>query len=157
LKSSMRSLHQNIHIETGVGIGISPRDRLKLFIHSLLRHIQDSDPSPNYIKLLLREVTEKKQALDIVIMEVIRPACMELESIVHSLGGTAAPERQVRLICASVVSQCISYCHCRSLMARLYPDQPYEPDDDQEFASSVIWFTFCAIKGIAQGRHAKIE
>lgn len=128
IATGMRVLKEEIMIETRQNRLAPPRDRLELFMHSLLRHVQAGHRSSTYIKLMTRGMVEQTDALDIAVAEVIRPLCKELESIARELWGAVATERQVRLFCASVVGQGISYFCGRSLLVRLYPDQPY-PDD----------------------------
>lgn len=151
MRAGMVELNENLPIGTGQGNPASPRDRLCLFINSLLRRIEACGRS-SYAKLITREMVEPSPALDIVVNEAIRPTSKALELVIRDFLGPAASVRQIRLSCASVVSQCVYYFHCRSMLLRLYPDQTYEPEDYEALASHIIRFSLGGLKAIARAQ-----
>jgi AcrR family transcriptional regulator len=125
---------------------LSPEKKLGVFVHSLLRRVFDKDESSWHSQLMLREMIEPTAALDLVVAEKIRPMSEQLRGLVAEILGCRVTEERVRLCGFSVVSQCVFYCHCESVIQRLDPGQAFDKDSLERLAGHITAFSLAGMK-----------
>jgi AcrR family transcriptional regulator len=125
---------------------LSPEKKLGVFVRWLLQRVFDKDESSWHSQLMLREMIEPTAALDLVVAEKIRPMSDQLRALVAELLGGRVTDERVRLCGFSVVSQCVFYCHCRSVIQRLDPEQTFDEDALEQLADHITQFSLAGMK-----------
>lgn len=137
-------------LDLGVASSASARQRLHAFVRSFLLRVFDTGPTAWMGKLMSMEMINPSDALDILVEERIRPMAEQLRCIVQEILGPGAGEHETRLCGFSIVSQCLFYVHCRSVVRRLYPNQGFEPADIDRLADHITTFSLAALEKIAR-------
>jgi hypothetical protein len=82
--------------------------------------------------------------------------------ILAEILGCPPDAEKVRLCCFSVVSQCVFYHHCRTMISRLFPEQRLDASAVEQLAGHIARFSLAAMKHLpdpetpksrAVGRH----
>jgi AcrR family transcriptional regulator len=154
LRFAQEYAHGKYPSDLGLKPGAAPAARLRAFIRSFLFRLFDQGPVAWHANLMAREMVEPTSALDLVVAEKIRPQAVQLREIVTALLGRSATPQVVRLCACSVVSQCLFYLHCRSVIQRLFPEQAYDARDLEVLADHITRFSMAALKELAR-RKAK--
>ena len=136
--------------DLGVGRWAAPEQRLRAFIHSFLLRLLQDGPGAWHGRLISRELIEPTGALDALVAERFRPLADELFGILRPLLGAPATRETLRLCAASVVSQCLFYHHCRSVISRLFPQQHFGPRDIRRLAEHIADFSLAALPQLAR-------
>jgi AcrR family transcriptional regulator len=136
-------------MDLGAPAGATPEERLRAFVRSFLLRMLASGPMAWHGKLLALEMIEPTQALDALVQERFRPMARLLRQIIRSLLGPAAGPEVERLCGCSIVSQCLFYQHCRSVVARMFPDQQFGPADLERLADHITRFSLAALRAFA--------
>ncbi|MCZ7635611.1 MAG: DUF1956 domain-containing protein [Verrucomicrobia bacterium] len=87
-----------------------------------------------------------------MIAERIQPMADQLRTIVRAIVGPDCPEESLRLCGFSIVSQCLFYNHCRSVVTRLFPDQPPCPAALDRLADHITQFSLAALQHFPRPR-----
>jgi AcrR family transcriptional regulator len=132
--------------------GLSPEEKLKEFIRSLLVKLLDPGPLAWDGKLLAREMVEPTAAMDIVVDERIRPMHKHLREIVCAILGDRATEHELREAVFSVVSQVVFYHHCRAVVSRLYPHYKTSRPEIDKLADHINTFSLAGLKAKGKGK-----
>ena len=131
-----------------------PEKRLRAFVLSLLLRIFDKGQAAWHGKLMSREMIEPTGALDSLVEERMRPMAGQLWGIVAEILDRPASDELVRLCAFSVVSQCVFYHHCRSVVSRLFPKHlPQEVADIERLADHITKFSLAAMKRLPAEKH----
>ena len=131
----------------GLAADAPPEKKLRAFIHSLLLRIFDTGPTSWHGRLMAREMIEPSAALDSLVEERIRPMSNQLWQIVAEIIGRPLNDERVRLCAFSVVSQCVFYHHCRTVLSRLFPnEEPLDAAGIERLADHVTRFSLAAMK-----------
>ena len=133
-------------VDLGVDAKAPPAERLCAFIRSFLLRIFDTGPTAGMGKLMSMEMINPSHALDTLVEERIRPMADQLRGIVLEIMGAKANGEDARLCGLSIVSQCLFYVHCRSVVLRLYPNQQFEAEDIEKLAEHITRFSLAALK-----------
>ena len=125
---------------------LTPEKKLGVFVQSLLQRVFDKDESSWHSQLMLREMIEPTAALDLVVAEKIRPMSEQLRGLVAEILGCRVTDERVRLCSFSVVSQCVFYCHCDSVIRRLDPEQTFDQGSLAKLAGHITEFSLAGMK-----------
>jgi AcrR family transcriptional regulator len=137
----------------GIAADAPPGEKLRAFVHSMLRRIFDKGPTAWHGKLMSREMIEPTSALDSLVEERIRPMSDQLWKIVSEILGRPMNDERVRLCAFSVVSQCVFYHHCRPVVARLIPNQlPQDAESIEHLADHITNFSLAAMKHLSAAK-----
>jgi AcrR family transcriptional regulator len=121
-------------------------ERLRAFVYHFLGRFLDTDSHAWFGRLMAKEMIDPSPALDLMILERIRPMAEQLAVIVRAIVGPDCPEESLRLCGFSIVSQCLFYNHCRSVVTRLSPDQPLSPAPLDHLADHIARFSLAALE-----------
>ena len=133
----------------GVAADAPPEERLRAFIQSFLLRIFDSGSTAWFGKMMSREMVEPTEALDLLMKERMQPMANLLRGIVAEILGCSPDAEKVRLCCFSVVSQCVFYHHCRTMIFRLFPEQRLDASAVEQLAGHIARFSLAAMKHLA--------
>lgn len=139
---------------SGVSPEASAAERLRAYVRSLLYRVFDPGRPGWHSKIIAREMVEPTRALDSLLEDVARPLHRELAGIVRSLLGIDADDENVRFCVLSIMGQCVYYHHARSVLTRLYPEQPYDGEDIARLVDHITEFSLAALREIAQRKQA---
>ena len=129
----------------------SPEERLRSLIYYFLRALLDPDRPAWKRRLMAREMSEPTEALDVLIEENIRPFRNEfLVPALNELTGGRCTQRQVSLLSASIMGQCMYYVQSQPIIVRLYPDFKIGDAEIVEIADHISRFSLAAIAGLNQ-------
>lgn len=133
-----------------------PEKKLRAFVLSFLLRIFDKGRAAWHGKLMSREMIEPSSALDSLVEERMRPMANQLWEIVAKILDRPVNDELVRLCAFSVVSQCVFYHHCRSVVSRMFPKNlPQDAADIERLADHITQFSLAAMKSRAAGPAAK--
>ena len=125
---------------------LPPEKQLHAFILSLLQRVFDKGDASWHGLLMLREMTEPTAALDFVVAEKIRPMAEQLSEIVAELLGCRVNDERVSRCSFSVVGQCVFYCHSRTIVERLRPEQKFDQKSLEQLAEHIAKFSLAGLK-----------
>ncbi|MBE7501359.1 MAG: CerR family C-terminal domain-containing protein [Verrucomicrobiales bacterium] len=121
-------------------------ERLRAFIFHFLGRFLDTHAESWLGRLMAKEMIDPSPALDLMIVERIQPMAEQLRAIVRAIVGPDCPEESLRLCGFSIVSQCLFYNHCRSVVTRLFPDRPLSPPPLDRLADHITQFSLAALQ-----------
>ena len=124
----------------------SPELRLREFIRFFFSCILDQGPTSLFGRLVSREYIEPTFALDMLVENTMRPTFVLLSEVVAELLGKKATEMDIRMCCASVVSQCVFYLFARHALNRLFPNEQFPGDYLETVIDHVTRFSLAAMK-----------
>jgi TetR/AcrR family transcriptional regulator, regulator of cefoperazone and chloramphenicol sensitivity len=133
------------------GETLMPEQRLRIFVHSLVKRTLDRGRPAWHGKLMAREIVEPTRALEDLVGQSIRPMHDLLLGIVRELAGPEIPETRLRLCVTSVVGQCLHFYLARPVILHLDPFFKYEEEQIEALANHVTDFSIAAIKGLRRG------
>ena len=139
----------------GVTADSPPEEKLRAFIHSFLLRIFDRGPVAWFGKIMVREMIEPTGALDSLLKERIRPMADQLLGTVAEILDCPPTDKKVRLCSFSVVSQCVFYHHCRTVISRLFPEQALDAEAAEQLADHITRFSLAAMKQLPEPKPAK--
>lgn len=125
---------------------LSPEEKLRHFVRSLLVKLLDPGPLAWDGKLLAREMVDPTAAMDVVVHERIRPIHKHIREIVRTIIGSGASDEDLREAEFSVVSQCVYYHHCRAVVSRLYPHYKMSRPEIDKLAEHITAFSLAGLK-----------
>ena len=141
----------------GVGADAPPEEKLRAFIQSFLLRIFDGSSTAWFGKMMSREMVEPTEALDLLMKERMQPMANLLRGIVAEILGCSPDAEKVRLCCFSVVSQCVFYHHCRTMISRLFPEQRLDASAVEQLAGHIARFSLAAMKNLPDSKTAKLK
>ena len=130
----------------GVAADAPPEEKLGAFVRSFLLRIFDGGSFTWFGKMMSREMVEPTEALDSLVAERLRPMADLLRGLVADILGRSPRDEAVRLCCFSVVSQCVFYHHCRTMITRLFPEQKLDASAVEQLAGHIARFSLAAMK-----------
>jgi TetR/AcrR family transcriptional regulator, regulator of cefoperazone and chloramphenicol sensitivity len=130
-----------------------PEEKLRAFVHSFLLRIFDDGPGAWFGKIMSREMVEPTRALDLLIQERLRPMAGQLRGIISEILGCPPGDERVRLCIFSIVSQCVFYHHCRTMILRLFPEQRLDAAAAELLAGHITRFSLAAMKHLPAAKH----
>jgi AcrR family transcriptional regulator len=96
-----------------------------------------------------RDKSDPTEALDLLVEKNIRPFREEfLMPVLNELAGGRCTQRQLGLLSASVMSQCLYYLQCQPMIERLVPDFKIADAEIDEIAEHISQFSLAAIAGL---------
>jgi AcrR family transcriptional regulator len=158
----------------GVAEDAPPEEKLHAFVRSFLLRIFDNPEDVRgtawFGKMMSREMVEPTAALNALLETRIKPMAGLLGGILAEILGGAACRRpkirgrrhavppddgRVRLCCFSVVSQCVFFHHCRTMICRLFPEQRLNAAAVEELAGHITRFSLAAMRHLPGAKIAK--
>lgn len=125
-------------------------EKLRRFIHALLRQMLDEGRPAWHGKLMAREMVDPTDALDEIVEYEIKPKFALLRSIVGEIVRLPADSDPVRWNAASVIAQCLFFHHNRPVNIRLYPDLVFTPERIAWLADRITHFSLDGLHGEAR-------
>jgi TetR/AcrR family transcriptional regulator, regulator of cefoperazone and chloramphenicol sensitivity len=139
----------------GVAADALPEERLRAFVRSFLLRIFDNGSTTQFGKIMSHEMVEPTKALDLLLAERIRPMTDQLRGLVAEILGDPLNTEKVRLCCFSVVSQCVFFHHCRTMISRLFPEQRLDAAAVEQLAGHIARFSLAAMKHMPDSKTVK--
>jgi TetR/AcrR family transcriptional regulator, regulator of cefoperazone and chloramphenicol sensitivity len=178
LRDSQQKAFEKYPPLLGVAADAPPEEKLRAFIRSFLLRIFDSGSITRFGRIMSREMVEPTGALDLLLEVRIRPMADQLRGLVaeilaprskapeahrlrrgyYSTGRGCPPDAEaVRLCCFSVVSQCVFFHHCRTMITRLFPDQRLDASAVEQLAGHIARFSLAAMKNLSDPETSRPE
>jgi AcrR family transcriptional regulator len=155
LRHSQQKAFEKYSPLMGVAADAPPEEKLRAFIQSFLFRIFDTGSTAWFGKMISREMVEPTGALDLLVEERMRPMADLLRGIVAKILGCPPNAECVRWCCFSVVSQCVFYHHCRTMISRLFPEQRLDAPAVEQLAGHIARFSLAAMKHLPDPKTAK--
>jgi TetR/AcrR family transcriptional regulator, regulator of cefoperazone and chloramphenicol sensitivity len=142
-------------------------EKLHAYVRSFLLRIFDKGSTAWFGKMMSREMVEPTAALNALLESRMRPMARLLGGIVAQIlhepvvgsqqsvaKGSArrATNSLVRLCSFSVVSQCVFFHHCRTVINRLFPEQKLDASAVEELAGHITRFSLAAMRRLADSK-----
>jgi AcrR family transcriptional regulator len=150
LRHAMAETNSRHPFDGGLPAGTAAEVRLRAFVHSLLSRLFDNDEHSWLGRLMAKEMIDPSNALDVMVSERIGPMAEELGAIISDLLHTDSEDEAVWLAGFSVVSQCLFYNHCRSVVSRLRPEQPLDARAIERLTDHITRFSLAGLKPLAR-------
>jgi TetR/AcrR family transcriptional regulator, regulator of cefoperazone and chloramphenicol sensitivity len=154
LRDSQQKAFEKYPPLLGVAADAPPEEKLRAFIRSFLLRIFDSGSITRFGKIMSREMVEPTGALDLLLAVRIRPMADQLRGLVAEILGRPPDEEPVRLCCFSIVSQCVFFHHCRTMITRLFPEQRLDAAAVDPLAGHIARFSLAAMKHLPDSKAA---
>jgi AcrR family transcriptional regulator len=134
----------------------SPKERLRSLIAHFLQYMLDPNRSAWRRRLMAREMANPTTALDQLVEKNIRPFRDEfLMPTLRELTGGRFSRRQLSLLGASVMGQCLYFHQSRPIIERLNPDFKIGKAEIEELTDHITRFSLAAIAELTrQARRA---
>ena len=129
---------------------LPPEEKLRHFIHHLLRSLLGADRPIHLLRLIAHEMVEPTPALDLAVEKAARPVNDILAAIVAELLGAAAEPTLVRDCVGSIIAQCSSYHHSEAIIQRLDQLDVHDPATIEQLAEHVYRFSLGGVRAIAE-------
>ncbi len=145
IRLALRESDQKYPYSLGLPSPSTPVQRLHNFVRVMLMRVFDKGAASWSDKLVLIEMIEPTGAMDLMVDESFRPMANVLAEIITGLAGKPVPVVLVQQMGCSIVSQCVFYLHCRSVVCRLFPEQTYDLSAVESLAQHITEFTLGGI------------
>jgi len=155
LRHSQRMAFEKYPPLLGVAADARPEDKLRAFVRSFLLRLFDNGPITRFGRMMSREMVEPTGALDLLLEERIRPMADQLRGIMAEILGRSPKDEKVRLCLFSVVSQCVFFHHCRTMISRLFPEQQLDAAVVEQLADHITCFSLAALKHLPDAKTRK--
>ncbi len=146
LRDSQQKAFEKYPPLLGVAADAPPEEKLRAFVRSFLLRIFDSGTITRFGRIMSREMVEPTGALDLLLEVRIRPMADLLRGMVAEILNGSPDDEQIRLCCFSIVSQCVFFHHCRTMISRLFPDQRLDASAVNQLAAHIARFSLAAMK-----------
>jgi len=128
--------------------GVSSEESLRRFVRTFMMKILDQGRPAWHGKLMAREMVEPTTALDEIVSSTIRPTWDMLTSVVGELLARRPDEAIVRDCAASVMGQCLLFCHCRPVIERLFTERRYSHEQIMRLSEHIANFSIESIRNL---------
>lgn len=128
-----------------------PERALRTFVHTFMTKILDEGRPAWHGKLMAREMVEPTSALDEIVASTIRPTWTTLTAIVAGLLARPRGDQFVEDCAASIIGQCLMFCHCRPVIDRLYPESRYTPEQIARRSDHIVRFSLSSLHALRHG------
>ena len=155
LRDSQRMAFEKYPPLLGVAADAHPEEKLRAFVRSFLLRLFDNGPITRFGRIMSREMVEPTGALDGLLKERLRPMAGLLRGILAEILGRSPEDELVRLCVFSVVSQCVFYHHCRTMISRLAPEQRLDASVVDHLAGHITDFSLAALKHLPDAKTRK--
>jgi AcrR family transcriptional regulator len=150
-----RCAMENVPREALADPSAPAEQRLRGFIHGMVRSFL-SDGRPAWQgKLIAREVAEPTVMLDAIVDANVRPRFELVKRIIQEILGGRGSDDELRRCAWSVVGQCFFYRFGYPVLKRLHPPLTYDDDEISAIADHIANFSLCAIKELAAAKKAR--
>jgi AcrR family transcriptional regulator len=151
LSQAMSDANRRYPFAGGLPPEAPPEQRLGAFVRNFLGLIFDNAEHAWLGRLIAKEMIEPTHALELVVAERIRPMATQLRGLLREIAGGKCDDETLRLCGLSVVSQCVFYNHCSSVVSRLYPQQRLTPKTVERLVEHITRFSLAALTQLARG------
>jgi len=155
LRDSQRMAFEKYPPLLGVAADAHPEEKLRAFVRSFLLRLFDNGPITRFGRIMSREMVEPTGALDGLLKERLRPMAGLLRGILAEILGRPPEDELVRLCVFSVVSQCVFYHHCRTMISRLAPEQRLDASVVDHLTGHITDFSLAALKHLPDAKTRK--
>ena len=135
------------HPEEPVALDASAEQHLHAFIRTILGRFFDEGRPAWLSKLVAQEMIEPTKVLDTLVNERIRPNHERLKAIARELIGAEVDDELLRQLAFSIAGQYLFYFYYQPIIARLYPDWKFGPQEIDRLAEHITKFSLAALKG----------
>jgi TetR/AcrR family transcriptional regulator, regulator of cefoperazone and chloramphenicol sensitivity len=132
--------------DRGINPSDSPRQKIKVFIHSAIRHIFDEGRPTWFGKFIAREYVEPTGMLDILFKEVIWPHFMALSAIIKEILGERATEETAHLCEMSIMAQCLYFRNSPQIASRLLKKKKFSKQEINAIEEHIYRFSLAALE-----------
>jgi TetR/AcrR family transcriptional regulator, regulator of cefoperazone and chloramphenicol sensitivity len=129
---------------------LPPEQRLALFIGNFIHKLLDDSHLGLHGKLIAREIADPTRALDEILETSIVPQFALLEEIIRQILKAPADKVTVQRCLLSIIGQCLTFKHSRSIIDRLYPELIANELAIQASAEHIAQFSLAALNSFAQ-------
>jgi TetR/AcrR family transcriptional regulator, regulator of cefoperazone and chloramphenicol sensitivity len=142
------------HVPSAPAPDATPEQRLRGFVHAMVRGFLGEGRPAWHAKLMTREIAEPTGMLEVIVEGNVRPRFMLVKSIIQDLLGGRGTDDELRRCAWSVVGQCFFYRFGFPVLKRLHPPLKYDEAEIAQIADHIANFSLGAIKELA-ARKAK--
>lgn len=127
---------------------IAPEEALALFVRHTLSHILLDDASSWKQALMLKVMHEDAALFQEAMHMIIQREFQDLRDIVSQLVPAHTPLQHVRLICFSILGQCLFYHHNQTLVGVIDPSLLNAEASLDALCNHITQFSLAAIRGV---------
>jgi AcrR family transcriptional regulator len=137
------------HVPSAPVPDATPEQRLRGFVHAMIRGFLAEGRPAWHAKLMTREISEPTGMLEVIVETNVRPRFVMVKSIIQDLLGGRGTDDELRRCAWSVVGQCFFYRFGYPVLKRLHPPLKYDDAEIAAIADHIANFSLCAIKELA--------
>ena len=136
-------------------IDATPEQRLRGFVHAMIRGFLGEGRPTWHAKLMTREIAEPTGMLEVIVESNVRPRFMLVKSIVQDLLGGRGTDDELRRCAWSIVGQCFFYRFGYPVLKKLHPPLTYDDPEIAAIADHIATFSLGGIKQLAATMNAE--
>jgi TetR/AcrR family transcriptional regulator, regulator of cefoperazone and chloramphenicol sensitivity len=133
-----------------------PRERLGVFVRTLLFRVLDEGDGSRFAKLMAQEFINPTSGFDVIMDETLKPFYSFLSTTVKQLLPVTSNDDTINLCCLSIAGQIFHLYMGRHVMRKIMDRDNLSPDEIEMVARHITQFSLDAIDAIAvrcQGVH----
>ena len=124
---------------------LSPRERLRLFVHGFFMGILEEGRPAWHAKLMAREMAEPTAVLNEIAKHGVKPRVEALSAIVREILGPRASQKEIYRCARSIVGQCLHYRMARPITERLVGREAFTRLDLDYLTDHITAFSGAAL------------
>lgn len=128
-----------------------PQERLKEYIHSILRYFMDQGPQGRFTRLYLMELLNPTGLVQDLWHQLIKPKREVLLGIIREILGREEMDEEVIFCEMSVVSQCRFLLTVRPWDLEYILGEPLSQDLVARWAEHIARFSLAGIRAVGEG------
>jgi AcrR family transcriptional regulator len=144
-----RCLHNGRLALSAECAGLSPEERLTLYIHGYMKSLAAVGRPGWSWNLMIRELAQPTPALPQIVEEIIRPNFLLLRQLVADVAGRPLGEGTLRLLTHSVLAQCVHWKTSRPIFPYLWPELRLDEAEVERIARHIAFFSIAGIRAAA--------
>ena len=139
--------------DLGIGAGLSPEARLKLFIRATLFRLLTPGGLSGFQgqgRLLARELADPSPVLDDLVQDHIRPQAAILGGIIAEVIGSDESMERIMHCAFSIIGQCFYYGYAWPITMRLHPMDLTDKSAIEKLADHIAAFSLNGLRGLGR-------
>jgi AcrR family transcriptional regulator len=131
---------------------VAARDKLRGFVHTMLRRMVGLQAAPWQVRLMMREIVQPSQACRELVGDHFRPTFELLLDIIVEVVGKSLPRHHLEQLGFSIFGQCLYYRVAGEVVAMMVDPSELETHYSTDLlADHIVNFSLAALSNLRSG------
>jgi AcrR family transcriptional regulator len=128
----------------------TPEDAFRAFVAAMVRRVCRAGlDRQRDLDIMIHELAKPTAGLPVIVEESIAPRYSLLRAIISEIVHLPPDHDTVRLCAHSVIGQLVHYAHSRPVLAHVWPDMQFTPDQVDQIARHISEFSLAGLTSIS--------